>query len=189
MLCYDLTLFQLTGICSVTWSTSLLGLFLWFIFLLIIVSIFLPRMHGNLELDVKHCKFYLVESWSLVVGWSYEEMLFFPDVQFIFIRWDQHRQNGPSEDQGSFSSEYSSQWPCYPNISQLWLWRMETVPSLLWGLGIIPPALCQCFFSLPSGIFFTCRCPSITKKLREATRPTAKQGEDRALCLGSQRLF
>ena len=74
MLCYDLTLCQLTGICSVTWSTSLLGLFLWFVFLLMIRSIFLPRMPGNLELDVKHFKFYLVESLSLVVGRSYEEM-------------------------------------------------------------------------------------------------------------------
>ena len=37
-------------------------------------SIFLPRMPGNLELDVKHFKFYLVESLSLVVGRSYEEM-------------------------------------------------------------------------------------------------------------------
>ena len=35
-------------------------------------SIFLPRVPGNLELDVRHCKFYLVESLSLVVGWSYE---------------------------------------------------------------------------------------------------------------------
>ena len=74
MLCYDLTLFQLTGICFVTWSTSLLGLFLWFVFLLMVRSIFLPCMPGNLELDVKHFKFYLVERLSLVVGWSYEEM-------------------------------------------------------------------------------------------------------------------
>jgi hypothetical protein len=31
-------------------------------------------MPGNLELDVKHFKFYLVERLSLVVGWSNEEM-------------------------------------------------------------------------------------------------------------------